>query len=66
MSTNVEGQVSAQIDTKQMLAEVAAKSHDTDALQLVKLIAEDKYLADELEATGYDVKALLAGQDWRL
>lgn len=121
MSTNVEGQVSAQIDTKQMLAEVAAKSHCTtvigmdkegkcvflksydyskqkdeaqadlkmvidaglawricavsqltvseiyrDAMELVKEISEDKYLVGELEATGYDVKALLTGEDWRL
>ena len=121
MSTNVEGQVSAQIDTKQMLAEVAAKSHCTtvigmdetgkcvflksydyskqkdeaqadlkmvidaglgwricaisqltvsgvyrDAMELIKEISEDKYLVGELGATGYDVKALLAGEDWRL
>lgn len=37
-----------------------------EAMELVKEISGDEYLVKELESSGYDVNALLAGEDWRL
>lgn len=49
------------------LADMQLKTYkEEQSLELMEIIAKDDYLVKELEATGYDVKALLDGKDWRL